>query len=194
MRFPETVEFPLEYGDRRDGKPDYARRWARLSARESKAMGVQQVFAPVVDVNNNADNPVINVRSYGEDPEDVARFAARSPKACKSKRAGDGEAFSRSRRHGGRFASRFAVINFRASARKDRVAPFRALINAGIGSVMISHIDAAARRDESRAAQTIRSKQVTPNRKSSPKARRCPRRFRRHRDGHFEEGYEFRRA
>jgi beta-N-acetylhexosaminidase len=37
---------------------------------------VQQVFAPVVDVNNNADNPVINVRSYGENREDVGRFAA----------------------------------------------------------------------------------------------------------------------
>jgi beta-glucosidase-like glycosyl hydrolase len=36
---------------------------------------VQQVYAPVVDVNNNAANPVINVRSYGEDPAEVARFS-----------------------------------------------------------------------------------------------------------------------
>ena len=39
-------------------------------------MGVQQIYAPVVDVNNNAANPVINVRSYGEDPVAVGRFAA----------------------------------------------------------------------------------------------------------------------
>jgi beta-N-acetylhexosaminidase len=45
---------------------------ARITALESRALGVQVNFAPVADVNSNARNPVINIRSYGENPERVA--------------------------------------------------------------------------------------------------------------------------
>jgi len=45
---------------------------ARITAIEARALGVQVNFAPVADVNNNARNPVINTRSYGEDPSRVA--------------------------------------------------------------------------------------------------------------------------
>lgn len=48
----------------------------RLTAIESRVTGINLVFAPVVDVNNNPRNPIINVRSYGEDPEMVGRMAA----------------------------------------------------------------------------------------------------------------------
>ncbi len=48
----------------------------RLTALESRAIGVNLLFAPVVDVNNNPANPIINIRSYGEDPDLVGRMAA----------------------------------------------------------------------------------------------------------------------
>lgn len=48
----------------------------RLSAIESRAIGINLLFAPVVDVNNNPDNPIINIRSYGEEPELVGRMGA----------------------------------------------------------------------------------------------------------------------
>ncbi len=48
----------------------------RLTAIEARAIGINLLFAPVVDVNNNPDNPIINIRSYGEDPELVGRMAA----------------------------------------------------------------------------------------------------------------------
>src|SRR5438045_6528868 len=76
MRFDDTVNFPWNMAIAATGNPDYARREGELTAREARAMGVQQIYAPVADVNNNAANPVINVRSYGEDPSDVARFVA----------------------------------------------------------------------------------------------------------------------
>ncbi|MEM6645208.1 MAG: glycoside hydrolase family 3 N-terminal domain-containing protein, partial [Bacteroidota bacterium] len=47
----------------------------RLTALEAKAIGVNLLFAPVVDVNNNPDNPIINTRSYGEDPALVGAMA-----------------------------------------------------------------------------------------------------------------------
>ena len=46
------------------------------AAREARAMGIHWIFAPVADVNNNPSNPIINLRSYGEDPEQVSRHVA----------------------------------------------------------------------------------------------------------------------
>ncbi len=53
-----------------------ARAMGEITGREAKALGVPWVFAPVLDVNTNADNPIINVRSFGEDPQLVARLGA----------------------------------------------------------------------------------------------------------------------
>jgi len=46
------------------------------AAREARALGIHWIFAPVADVNNNPSNPIINLRSYGEDPEQVSRQVA----------------------------------------------------------------------------------------------------------------------
>jgi beta-N-acetylhexosaminidase len=46
------------------------------AAREARALGIHWIFAPVADVNNNPLNPIINLRSYGEDPEQVSRHVA----------------------------------------------------------------------------------------------------------------------
>ena len=74
MRFDDTVNFPWNMAIAATGNPDYARRSGELTGREARAMGIQQIYAPVSDVNNNAANPVINVRSYGEDPNEVASW------------------------------------------------------------------------------------------------------------------------
>jgi len=66
----------LDHGDRCNrvrgvripGRGDHGERSPRL--------GVHWIYAPVVDVNNNPDNPVINIRSFGEDPQLVARLGA----------------------------------------------------------------------------------------------------------------------
>src|SRR5688500_5952568 len=76
MRFDDTVNFPWNMAVGATGNPEYARRQGEITGREARALGVHHVYAPVVDVNNNAANPVINVRSYGEDPAEVGRFAA----------------------------------------------------------------------------------------------------------------------
>ncbi|HEX7177029.1 MAG TPA: glycoside hydrolase family 3 N-terminal domain-containing protein, partial [Pyrinomonadaceae bacterium] len=76
MRFEDTINFPWNMAVGATGDPTFARRQGEVTAREARALGVQQVFAPVADVNNNAANPVINVRSYGEDPAEVSRYVA----------------------------------------------------------------------------------------------------------------------
>ncbi|MBQ5644000.1 MAG: glycoside hydrolase family 3 protein, partial [Bacteroidaceae bacterium] len=60
------------------GDPENAYRAGLLIGRELRSLGPNINFAPTVDVNSNPNNPVIGVRSYGDDPDLVARFTARS--------------------------------------------------------------------------------------------------------------------
>src|SRR4029078_3380468 len=76
MRFEDVANFPWAMAVAATGNADFARRMGVITGREARAMGIQHIFAPVLDVNNNADNPVINVRSFGEDPEMVGRFGS----------------------------------------------------------------------------------------------------------------------
>ncbi|HEV2201678.1 MAG TPA: glycoside hydrolase family 3 N-terminal domain-containing protein [Bryobacteraceae bacterium] len=76
MRVSDTTKFPfaMAYGAARD--LDATRYAGLMTAREARALGIQWVFAPDSDVNNNPANPVINIRSYGENPDDVAAHVA----------------------------------------------------------------------------------------------------------------------
>ena len=142
MRFDDTVNFPWNMAVAATGNPDFARRQGEVTAREARAMGVHQIFAPVVDVNNNAANPVINVRSYGEDPADVARFGVAFTEGAQS--AGAIATAKHFPGHGDT-----AVDSHRGlpeiNVSRDRLnsvefVPFQASVNAGIGSVMVGHI------------------------------------------------------
>lgn len=142
MRFEDTVNFPWNMAVAATGNPDFARRQGAIVARESRALGVQQVFAPVVDVNNNADNPVINVRAYGEDPQQVARFGAamteglQSGKVLATAKHFPGHGDTNVDSHRG-----LPVIDLsRQRLEAYEFFPFREVIKAGVGSVMISHI------------------------------------------------------
>src|SRR5579884_2924873 len=74
MRVNSTVAWPanMAFGAARDAAA--VREEGAETAREARALGVNWVFAPDADVNNNPDNPIINTRSYGEDPQQVARL------------------------------------------------------------------------------------------------------------------------
>jgi beta-N-acetylhexosaminidase len=74
MRVSSGARFPFNMAIAATGNPDNAKFEGEVTAREARALGVQWIFAPVADVNNNPANPVINVRSFGSDPELVARY------------------------------------------------------------------------------------------------------------------------
>lgn len=67
------------------GNPDYSYGVSRVSAEELLQLGINMNFAPCLDVNNNARNPVIGVRSFGEDPERVAEHGVAVIKAFQEK-------------------------------------------------------------------------------------------------------------
>ena len=142
MRFEDTVNFPWNMAVGATGNPEFARRQGEITAREARALGVQQIFAPVVDVNNNAANPVINVRSYGEDPAEVARFAAAFTEGAQA--AGVIATAKHFPGHGDT-----AVDSHRGlpeiNVGRDRLnsvefVPFKAAVEAGVGAVMTGHI------------------------------------------------------
>jgi beta-N-acetylhexosaminidase len=142
MRFEDTVNFPWNMAVGATDNPEYARRQGEATAREARALGVHQVYAPVVDVNNNAANPVINVRSYGEDPVHVSRFAAAFTDGAQKAGViatakhfpGHGDTAIDSHRG-------LPEINVgRERLNNVELVPFRAAIDAGVGSIMVAHI------------------------------------------------------
>jgi beta-N-acetylhexosaminidase len=142
MRFEDATDFPWNMAVGATGNPDYARREGELTAREARALGVQQILAPDADVNNNAANPVINVRSFGEDPAEVARFVAAFVEGAQSNGViatakhfpGHGDTATDSHRG-------LPVINVaRSRLESVELVPFRAAIKAGVGAVMSAHI------------------------------------------------------
>ena len=76
IRFNGGTPLPPNMGVAATGSDSAAYRVGRITALEGRAVGVHLAFAPVADVNNNPDNPIINTRSYGEDPQTVARLVA----------------------------------------------------------------------------------------------------------------------
>jgi len=76
FRIAGATSFPrlMAFGAARDER--LAEEAGRVTGEEARALGVHVNFAPVVDVNNNPRNPVINTRSYGEDPQMVGRLAS----------------------------------------------------------------------------------------------------------------------
>ncbi len=122
--------------------PALAERAGRVGAAEGRAMGVHVDYYPVVDVNVNPRNPVIGIRSFGEDPELVARMATAYMKGIQQ-----GGMLATAKHfpgHGDTIVDThldLAVVEHPRS-RLDAVEllPFRALIAAGVDGVMSSHI------------------------------------------------------
>ncbi len=117
-------------------------RYGKLVAEQCKRIGVQVNYAPVVDVNNNPNNPIINDRSFGEDKYKVANYGIQYMKgmqdngvmACAKHFPGHGDVTTDSHLD-------LPVIN-KSMAELDSLElyPFRKIFDAGIGSVMLAHL------------------------------------------------------
>ena len=142
MRFEDATNFPWAMAIGATGNADFARRMGVITGREARAIGIQHIFAPVLDVNNNADNPVINVRSFGEDPEAVAKFGTAFIQGIQSQDViatakhfpGHGDTNVDSHRG-------LPIIDHSlASLEKTELVPFRQAVKDGVASIMIAHI------------------------------------------------------
>lgn len=124
------------------GDDRLAREMGRITAVEARAVGVHLPFAPVLDVNNNPDNPVIATRSFGEDPADVARLGTAFVRGVQDHGAiATGKHFPGHGDTGVDSHVDLPVIRVDRE-RLDRVElrPFRAAVEAGMDAVMSAHV------------------------------------------------------
>ncbi len=118
----------------------------KVTALEGRALGVHMTFAPVVDVNINPDNPIINTRAIGEDPEMVGRLAAAFIRGCQEN--GMLATAKHFPGHGDTDQDSHSVLPTikadRERLEKIELAPYRKAIEAGVKAVMVAHLEVPA--------------------------------------------------
>ena len=137
-----ATEFPSLMALGAAGSSALAYEMGRVTAVEARAVGIHVPFAPVLDVNSNPDNPIINVRSFGEDPAVVAELGAAFVRGVEEHGAiATGKHFPG---HGDTETdSHLELPVIRATrARMDSVelVPFRRAIEEGMGGIMTAHV------------------------------------------------------
>ncbi|MCE2543066.1 MAG: hypothetical protein J4F30_06495 [Acidobacteria bacterium] len=146
FRLEGATAFPPAMAFGAAGDPRLAFEAGRITAAEARAMGVHVNFAPVVDVNNNPRNPVINIRSFGEDPARVGELAVAYVEGLRA--GGMLATIKHFPGHGDTDVDShigLPIINH-PRERLDRIelVPFRAGIAAGANAVMTAHIELPA--------------------------------------------------
>ena len=142
FRVRDTTSFPHNMTLGAAGDPELAYRMGRTAASEARALGVHWLLAPVVDVNNNPLNPIINIRSFGEDPAEVGQLAAAFIRGCQ-----EAGALCTAKHFPGLGDTSLdphlelaAVTVDRARLEQVELVPFKTAIEAGVAAVMTEHI------------------------------------------------------
>ncbi|HUR81536.1 MAG TPA: glycoside hydrolase family 3 N-terminal domain-containing protein [Thermoanaerobaculia bacterium] len=142
MRFTDAIWWPPAMALAATGDVALAEEQARVTAEEARAVGINHVLAPVCDVNVDPLNPVINTRSFGEDPHEVARYVAATVRGLRA-----GGCLSTAKHfpgHGDTHVDSHRALPVLdvdlARLRNVELVPFRAAIEAGVDSVMLGHL------------------------------------------------------
>jgi beta-N-acetylhexosaminidase len=146
MRLSGGTVFPSAMAFGAAGKLNYAEAFGRISAQESRAVGVHWNFFPVADVNSNPANPIINTRSFGEDAQQVGDFVSAYIRGARANGMlttvkhfpGHGDTATDSH------LSVAQVTGDMARLQNVELRPFRQAIEAGVDSVMVAHVTAPA--------------------------------------------------
>ena len=148
QRFPGGTWFPppMALSAIYDRDPSLAQQYAaqmgRVTAQEAVAVGINWLLAPVVDVNNNSDNPVINIRAFGDRPEVVSALITAFIKGAKSAPVlttakhfpGHGDTATDSH------LDLPSLAHSAARLAEIELPPFKSAISAGVDSVMTAHL------------------------------------------------------
>ncbi|HWB86991.1 MAG TPA: glycoside hydrolase family 3 N-terminal domain-containing protein [Bryobacteraceae bacterium] len=145
MRVSDTTPFPHAMAFGAAGDPELTRYEGEITAKEARALGVQWVFYPVADVNNNPDNPIINIRSFGEDPAEVSMHVKAFIEGAHSDKRNYVLTTAKHFPGHGDTAVDSHINLPTVTADRDRLeqvelVPFRAAISAGVDAVMTAHV------------------------------------------------------
>jgi beta-glucosidase-like glycosyl hydrolase/CubicO group peptidase (beta-lactamase class C family) len=163
MRLDSTVKYPYQMtlGAIEDNQLIYE--MGKQIAQQCRRLGVHISFSPVVDVNNNPNNPVIGFRAFGENKQDVAHKGVAYMKglqdhgvlACAKHFPGHGDTD---------VDSHYGLPVVKASKRQLdtlELLPFKHLIREGVGSVMVAHLAIPSLDDTKNQASTLSPKVVS---------------------------------
>jgi len=157
MRLQGATTFPHAMAFGATGKLDYAEAFGRITAQEARAIGVHWNFFPDADVNSNPANPIINTRSFGEDPQQVGDLVAAYIRGARANGMmvtikhfpGHGDTATDSH------LSVAQVTGDKNRLQSVELPPFRKGIEAGVDAVMVAHVTVPALEpDPNRVATT----------------------------------------
>lgn len=144
MRFDGTIQFPHAMAYGAAGHPEWTAEFGRITVREARALGFQWVFAPDADVNSNAANPIIGIRSFGVDPATVSTHVQAFIRGARSVSPGALVTVKHFPGHGDTDTDSHVGMPVIRTGRERldavELAPFRAAVTAGVDSVMSAHI------------------------------------------------------
>ena len=163
MRLEEGTSFPSAMAIAATGNPKFAYTAGKITALEARAAGVQWIFAPDADVNDNPDNPIINIRSYGEDPKSVSEYVAQFIRGVEENGAiatakhfpGHGNVSVDSH------LALAVVPGDIAELNSTELVPFRAAFDAGVSSIMPGHLSVPALEPDPNVPATLSKKVLT---------------------------------
>jgi len=144
QRFPSGTDFPPLMAIAATGNPENAYAVGAIVANEARSVGIHWNLSPVMDVNNNPDNPIINVRSFGEDPDLVSDFGVPYMKGLQDNGMlatakhfpghGDTETDSHS--------SLAMIPSDSARLWSVEIPPFQTMADEGVDAIMVAHVHA----------------------------------------------------
>ena len=158
-----ATDFPSLMAVGATGNEEFAYEMGRITAVEARALGVHVPFAPVLDVNNNPDNPIINVRSFGEDPQQVAEMGIAFVRGVQDNGAiATGKHFPG---HGDTDVDSHVglpvILHDRARMDSVELQPFRRAIDSGMGAIMTAHISVPSLNGGEREPSTLSHEVLT---------------------------------
>jgi beta-N-acetylhexosaminidase len=163
MRLDEGTSFPTAMAVAAAGNPKDAYTMGKVTALEARAAGIQWIYAPDADVNSNPGNPIINTRSFGENPEKVSEFVTEFIRGVQEN--GGLATAKHFPGHGDTTADSHidlpVVTADRARLEKLELVPFRAAIAAGVGSIMTGHLNVPALEPDPNTPATLSSRVLT---------------------------------
>lgn len=163
MRLNETPAFPHAMAFGATQNPEFEQRFAAITAQESRAIGVHWNFFPVADVNINPKNPIINTRSFGEDPQAVAAMVAAYIKG--SRENGMLSTAKHFPGHGDTATdSHLGVATVSGDLQRlesVELPPFQKAVEAGVDSIMVAHVTIPALEPDADKVATTSHKIVT---------------------------------
>lgn len=157
MRIRGTNAFPHNMAIGAAGDEEFAYKIGKATAFESMLLGVNINFAPVADINNNPENPVINLRSFSEDKDVVTNYCLAYAEGSKEMRV-----IPTAKHFPGHGNTKIdshkdlpVITGTKEYLMENEISPFKELIDEGIQAIMIGHLNVPAFEKDQKLPATL---------------------------------------